>query len=148
MCIRDRLGVFGLLCISALAFGAPVSKIQGGKKGEFKSFTGKLIANKVRIRAKPDLDSPIIRQMNKNDLLLVVGESNDFYAIEPLKDTKAYVFRSYVLDNVVEANRVNVRLEPHIDAPIIGQLQIGNRVDGYVCTKHPKHTQHLSLIHI
>ena len=127
-----------LLCISALAFGAPVSKIQGGKKGEFKSFTGKLIANKVRIRAKPDLDSPIIRQMNKNDLLLVVGESNDFYAIEPLKDTKAYVFRSYVLDNVVEANRVNVRLEPHIDAPIIGQLQIGNRVDGYVCTMNHK----------
>lgn len=133
------LRIFCLLCLSSLAFGAPVSKIEGGKKGEyFKAFTGKLTANKVRIRAKPDLDGPVIRQMNKNDLLLVVGESSSFYAIEPLKDTKAYVFRSYVLDNVVEANRVNVRLEPHVDAPIISQLQSGDRVDGHVCTMNHK----------
>lgn len=123
-----------LLCLSSLAFGAPVTKVQG----TFKPFTGKLTANKVRIRAKADLDGPIIRQMNKNDLLLVVGETSDFYAVEPLKDTKAYVFRSYVLDNVVEANRVNVRLEPHIDAPIIGQLQSGERVEGHVCTMNHK----------
>lgn len=127
------------LCISTLSFAAPVSKIKAGKKGEyFKSFTGKLTANKVRIRAQPDLEGPIIRQMNKNELLLVVGEKNGFYAVEPLKDTKAYVFRSYILDDVVEANRVNVRLEPHIDAPIIGQLQSGDRVQGTVCAMNHK----------
>ncbi|MBX7067369.1 MAG: hypothetical protein K1X28_09070 [Parachlamydiales bacterium] len=104
----------------------------------FKPFTGKLVANKVRIRAKADLESPIIRQMNKNDLLLVVGDEGDFYAIEPMKDTKAYVFRSYILDNVVEANRVNIRLEPHVDAPIIGQLQAGEKVEGTVCSINPK----------
>lgn len=104
----------------------------------FKPFTGKLVANKVRIRAKADLESPIIRQMNKNDLLLIVGEEGDFYAIEPMKDMKAYVFRSYILDNVVEANRVNVRLEPHVDAPIIGQLQVGERVEGTVCSINQK----------
>ncbi len=92
----------------------------------------------MRIRAKADLESPIIRQMNKNDLLLVVGEEGDFYAIEPMKDTKAYVFRSYVLDQVVEANRVNVRLEPHVDAPIIAQLQVGEKVDGTICSINPK----------
>lgn len=104
----------------------------------FKPFTGKLLANKVRLRAKPDLESPIIRQMNKNDLLLVVGEEGDFYAIEPLKDTKAYIFRSYVLDNVVEASRVNVRLEPHVDAPIIGQLQAGEKIEGTICAMNHK----------
>lgn len=109
------------------------------KKGEnFKSFTGKLLANKVRLRAKPDIDSPIIRQMNKNELLLVVGEEGDFLAVEPLKDTKAYVFRSYILDNVVEASRVNVRLEPHVDAPIIAQLQAGDRVEGTLCAMNQK----------
>ncbi|EKE08532.1 MAG: hypothetical protein ACD_17C00117G0001 [uncultured bacterium] len=97
---------------------------------DFQSFTGRLTANKVRVRAKPDLESPIIRQMSKNDLLLVVGEEKEFYAVAPLKDTKAYVFRSYILDNVVEANRVNIRLEPHVDAPIIGQLQSGERIQG------------------
>ncbi len=122
-----------ILCLLActFAFAAP-------KAETFKPFTGKLTANKVRIRAKADLESPIVRQMTKNELLLVVGEEGDFYAVEPMKDTKAYIFRSYVLDNVVEANRVNVRLEPHVDAPIIGQLQAGDHVNGTTCSINHK----------
>jgi uncharacterized protein YgiM (DUF1202 family) len=133
---------FSFLSISFLAFAAPAAPKPNStiaKKAEsFKPFTGKLVANKVRIRAKADLESPIARQMNKNELLLVVAEEGDFYAIEPLKDTKAYVFRSYILDNVVEANRVNVRLEPHVDAPIIGQLQAGEKIQGTVCSMNHK----------
>ncbi len=118
----------------------PVSQAQHApsKKEAFKPFTGKLIANKVRIRAKADLDAHVVRQMNKNDLLLIVADEGEFYAIEPLKDTKAYVFRSYILDNVVEANRVNVRLEPHVDAPIICQLQAGDKIQGQVCSMNHK----------
>lgn len=108
------------------------------KADSFKPFTGKVQANKVRLRAKADLESHIIRQVGKNDLLLIVGEEGDFYAVQPPKDTKAYVFRSYVLDNVVEANRVNVRLEPHVDAPIIGQLQGGEKVNGQICSMNHK----------
>src|ERR1700721_4079910 len=89
------------------------------KKSEiFKPFTGKVAANKVRLRVKPDLESHILRQINKNELLLIAGEEGDFYAVEPPKDTKAYVFRSYILDDRVEANRVNIRLKPQGDPPI------------------------------
>ena len=129
-----------ILSLVVVGVSAPLvstSKVQT-EKNHFKSFTGKLIANKVRIRAKADLDSPVIRQMNKNELLLITGEMGDFYAIEPLTDTKAYVFRSYILDNIVEANRVNVRLEPHVDAPIISQLQAGDKVQGIVCSMNHK----------
>jgi uncharacterized protein YgiM (DUF1202 family) len=108
------------------------------KADQLKPFTGKISANKVRLRIKADLDSPILRQMNKNELLLVVGEEGDFYAVEPPKDTKAYVFRSYILDDTVEANRVNIRLEPHPDAPVIGQLEAGNKVKGQVCALNHK----------
>lgn len=103
-----------------------------------KPFTGKVSANKVRIRAKPDLESHIIRQVNKNELVLVVGEEGDFYCIEPPTGTKAYIFRSYALDNVIEANRVNVRLEPHADAPIIGQLEAGTKISSQVCPLNHK----------
>lgn len=123
--------IFLCLLICSFAFAAP-------KQESFKTFTGKLLANKVRMRAKADLESPIVRQLNKNELMLVVGENGDFYAVEPMNDTKAYVFRSYILDNVVEANRVNVRLEPHVDAPIIGQLQAGEKVNGTVCSINHK----------
>lgn len=122
----------------APASAKPAAAAAVKKQETFKTFTGKVLANKVRMRVKPDVESHIIRQFNKNDLLLVVAEKGDFYAIEPPKEMKAYVFRSYVLDNVVEASRVNVRLEPHIDAPIIAQLQMGDKVNGHVCTMNHK----------
>src|SRR3989338_2296594 len=116
---------------------APAKSSQTPTKA-FKPFTGKISANKVRIRIKPDLESHILRQVNKDDLLLIVGEEGEFYAVEPPKGTKAFIFRSYVLDDVVEANRVNIRIEPHVDAPIIGQLQLGDKVKGQVCALNNK----------
>jgi len=141
-----KLLALSALSITTFAFAQPPGKklaetnvqVPAKKNEAVKAFTGKVLANKVRIRAKPDVDSRIIRQVNKNELLLVVGEEGDFWAVQPPKGTKAYVFRSYILDNVVEANRVNVRLEPHVDAPIIGQLQGGEKVQGEICAMNHK----------
>jgi hypothetical protein len=132
---------FALLLFASALAAAPQKEQPAPpvKKNEtFKPFTGKVAANKVRLRVKPDLESHILRQINKNDLLLIVGEDSDFYAVEAPKDAKAYVFRSYILDGRVEANRVNVRLEPHADAPIIGQLQAGDTVKGEICPMNHK----------
>ncbi|MGZ3733102.1 MAG: SH3 domain-containing protein, partial [Parachlamydiaceae bacterium] len=95
-------------------------------------FTGKITRNKVRMRLQPSLDALILRELSKDDLLSVVGESNEFYAILPPKDTKAYIFRTYVLDDIVEGSRVNVRLEPAIEAPVIAQLNSGDKVEGII----------------
>ncbi|HSX38835.1 MAG TPA: SH3 domain-containing protein [Chlamydiales bacterium] len=128
---------FSLLCFTSALIAAPSFKegtIPSSKTHEtFRSFTGKIAANKVRLRIKPDLESHILRQVEKNDLFLIIGEEGDFYAVEPQKNTKAYVFRSYILDDRVEVNRVNIRLEPHPDAPIIGQLKEGDKVKGQIC---------------
>lgn len=136
---------FSIICFaSALAAASPQKNsptppASSVKKTEnFAPFTGKVAANKVRLRVKPDLESHILRQIPKGELLLVVGEQGDFFAVEPPKDTKAYVFRSYIIDDKIEANRVNVRLEPHADAPIIGQLQAGEKVHGQVCSVNHK----------
>lgn len=124
---------------SILPANSPQMNAQPQKKAEsFKAFTGKILANKVRIRAKADLDSPIVRQVNKGELLLIVADAGEFWAVQPPKGIKAYVFRSYALDNTIEANHVNVRLEPHVDAPIIGQLQAGEKIDGTVCAMNQK----------
>jgi uncharacterized protein YgiM (DUF1202 family) len=105
---------------------------------DFAAFTGKVTKNKVRLRANPSLDSPILREMQQGDMLIVVGETDDFYAVRPPAGTKAFVFRSYVLENVVEANRVNVRSEPDVDAPVIAQLNIGEHLDGTVSSLNNK----------
>jgi hypothetical protein len=102
------------------------------------SFTGKIKARKVRVRVSPDLESRVITELSKNDLLVVVGEKGDFYAVVAPKDMKAYVFRSFVLDGVIEGNRVNVRLEPSLDAPVIAHLNSGYHVGETLCSTNNK----------
>jgi hypothetical protein len=107
-------------------------------KSSFNKFTGKVLGKNVRLRTLPDLESHVVRELEKNELLVVVDEKGDFYGVEPSSETKAYVFRSFVLDNVIEGNRVNVRLYPDLEAPIIGHLSAGKRIDGKICEKHTK----------
>ncbi|BBI17545.1 SH3 domain-containing protein [Neochlamydia sp. S13] len=104
----------------------------------FTAFTGRTLKNKVRIRLQPNLEAPILRESNKGDLWIVVGERDDFYALATPEDLKGYVFRTYVLDNTIEGNRVNVRLEPNLEAPIIAQLQTGDKVDGQISALNNK----------
>lgn len=104
----------------------------------FDSFTGKLSKNKVRLRLQPNIEAPILKELSQGDLLIVVGESDDYYAVQAPEGIKGYVFRTYILDNVVEANKVNVRMEPNLDSPVIAQLSTGDKVDGTISTVNNK----------
>jgi uncharacterized protein YgiM (DUF1202 family) len=104
----------------------------------FEPFTGKIIKNKVRLRLQSNYDSPVLRELNRNDLVIVLGETEDFYAIQPPADVRGYVFRSYVLDNVVEGDRVNIRLKPDREATIIAQLKAGDHVEGTIASTNNK----------
>jgi len=101
-------------------------------EAHFPPFTGRIRANKVRMRVQPDMESRVIQELSSNQLVMVVGEKGDFYAVEPPAGTKAYIFRSFVLDGVVEGERVNVRLEPSLDSPVIGHLNTGDRIRGKI----------------
>ncbi len=104
----------------------------------FKPFTGKITRNNVRLRVQPNLDCLILKELNHHDKVVVLGETGDFYAVQPLPDCKGYVFRTYVLDGAVEGKHVNVRLEPNTEAPIIAQLNTGDRVEGHVSSLNNK----------
>jgi len=103
-----------------------------------KAFTGKVLGNGVRIRLQPDVESPIIRELYKNEMIIVTGEKNDFYAIEAPSELKVYIFRSFILDNIVEGNRVNVRLAPELSAPVVGFMNTGDKVQGTISDKNHK----------
>lgn len=111
------------------------------QKSAFEPFTGKISRNKVRLRLLPTFDSVVLKEVNRNDMIIVLGETDDFYDVQPPKDTKGYVFRTFVLDNVVEGTKVNVRLKPDLEAPIVGQLYSGDRVDGVVDAANNKWLQ-------
>lgn len=116
----------------------PAPPVQTTSAPTLRPFTGKIIRNKVRIRLQPSVDGNIFRQMEQGDLVIVLEESEDFYAIKPPVGTKGYVFRTFVLDNVVEGSRVNVRLQPAIEAPILAQLNSGDRVKGSISKANNK----------
>ncbi len=116
---------------------APIAKKEK-PKGLFKPFTGKVKGKKVRLRTQPDLDSSIVKELQKGEYLAVVDEVDDFWITEAPGDLKAYVFRSFVLDNTIEGNRVNVRLHPNMDAPIIVHLNSGDTIDGAICESNHK----------
>jgi len=105
---------------------------------KFKAFTGKIIGNNVRMRSSADLDSPIITELKKDEYVIVAGEQGDFYAVEAPTNLKAYIFRGFVIDDVVEGDRVNVRLSPDRDAPIIGHYSTGQLIDGTICENNSK----------
>jgi hypothetical protein len=107
-------------------------------KAVFSPFTGKVKGDKVRMRLEPDLEGAVVRELHKHELLSVVGDEGSFWAVASPENVKAYVFRSFVLDNIVEGNRVNVRLLPDLEAPVIGHLNTGDQVKGSLCAANKK----------
>lgn len=97
-------------------------------QASFTPFSGIVTGSKVRMRAYPTLEAHVVRETAQGEMFAVLGETADYYAILPSKGTKGYVFRTFILDGVVEADRVNVRLYPDIEAPVVGQLSAGNTV--------------------
>ena len=127
-----------LLFLSTFMALFAISVFAENSTSSFKPFTGKVIGNKIRLRAGPSLDGAILKELNKNTLLLIVGEKNDYYAVKPFDNTKVYVYRNYIIDNIVENDRVNVRLKPNLESYILGQLSKKQRIEGKVYSKNNK----------
>jgi len=104
----------------------------------FSPFTGQIKKSKVRLRLHPSLDSEVVQELSEGDLLVVTGEQGNFYEVKPLGSVKGYVFRTYLLDGQIEGNRVNVRLAPTTDSPVLIQLHSGDKVDGEVSKENSK----------
>jgi hypothetical protein len=101
-------------------------------------FTGKVTGNKVRMRLQADLDSPIFTLLKKGEELSVVGEKNDFYAVKPPQGTKFYVFHRYIANNTVTGHRVNIRLLPSLDSPVVGRLQHNLSIETAPCQQNSR----------
>jgi hypothetical protein len=93
------------------------------------------------MRLQPNLDAQVYKELDAGDLLLVTAVVDDFYACMPPKGLKGYIFRTYVLDNVVEGTNVFVRLGPDRTSPAVGQLNSGDHVKGSIAPQNNKWLQ-------
>ncbi|MCB1135657.1 MAG: SH3 domain-containing protein [Chlamydiia bacterium] len=131
-----------LLCTTTAPLGADdfgVSTEISTQTSKFQPFTGRVTSNRVRLRLQPSWDGQILRDYRKGDLLVVKEVADEeFYAVQAPTGTKAYVFRTFVLDDRIEGSHVNVRMAPDLASPVIAQLNTGDRIKGRVCEAHPK----------
>lgn len=111
------------------------------QEAHFEAFTGKVTGHNVRMRLQPNLDAQVFKELDKDELLLVTGLVDDFYACMPPKGLKGYIFRTYVLDGVVEGTNVFVRLGPDRTSPSVAQLNSGDPVKGSIAAQNNKWLQ-------
>lgn len=116
----------------------PVQPADSENTHAFVPFTGKISKTKVRMRTQPTYDAQIVREVIPGELVVVLGETEDFYAIQPPTEFKAYIYRTFVLDDIVEGKNVNVRLNPDLESAIVAQLNSGDRVQGTIDPYSPK----------
>ncbi|WP_348660426.1 SH3 domain-containing protein [Chlamydiifrater volucris] len=96
---------------------------------EFSPFTGEVKGSKVRLRQAPNTDSTVIKELSKGEKLLVIGTHSEYYVVKSPASVTGYVFKTFVLDGVVEGEQVNVRLEPSTSAPVVTRLSKGTEIN-------------------
>lgn len=129
---RLLTAVFPLLCCSeGNAWPAAQSQAKAQAKVEpakESAFTGATVREKVRLRLQPDLNAKVIKDLGRGDLLVIIGEESSFYRVKPDPDQKAYVYTKYINDGKISGERVNIRLQPDLESPILVQLATGDKV--------------------
>lgn len=144
---KKSVALFTLIALSPLfaeeesplmEMETPIQRIEQPLVTAFSPFTGQIVGNKVRLRAQPTLEGFVVRETTAGELFACIGEAGDFYAVKPSKGSKGYVFRTFVLDDTIEGERVNIRLHPDMEAPIVGRLNAGEKVQPVVCATNPK----------
>lgn len=127
--------------IIQLSADTPEPSQKQNQSQRFESFTGKITGHNVRMRLQPSLDAQVFKELDRDELVLVSGIVDDFYACIPPKGLKGYIFRTYVLDGVVEGTNVFVRLGPDRTSPGVAQLNSGDPVKGIIAPQNNKWLQ-------
>lgn len=88
-------------------------------------------ANKVNLRAAPDLKSDVFTTVDRGTKVYVVSFHGPWYYVSvPLLKLKGYVFASFIyqLEEVeITADQVNLRKNPCLDSRVLVQLKKGER---------------------
>lgn len=96
-------------------------------------FAGEITAAKVNLRAGPNANFEIITQLDKGDIVRVIGKNYDWYQISLPQKASCYIDKKYIklLDKnsgEISANNVNLRAGPGTSFNILGQLHSGTVV--------------------
>ncbi len=97
-------------------------------------FLAQVIKESVNVRAGPNTNFEKIDKLNKGAQVVVLGRSYEWYKVQPLATTKAYIRSDYLNITkgrdiaVVLGDNVNVRASANSDAASLGEIKKGTLV--------------------
>ena len=96
-------------------------------------FLAQVIKESVNVRAGPNTNFEKIDKLNKGSKVVVLGRSYEWYKIQPLPTTKAYIRSDYlnILKGgiaIVLGDNVNIRCSANSEAASLGEVKKGTQV--------------------
>jgi len=118
------------ICSSALLIGAFT---RPGYADEHFPFLAEVTRDAVNVRAGPNTNFEKIDKLSKGVRVVVLGRSYEWYKIQPLPTTKAYIRADYLKINnggvaLVLGDNVNIRSSADSNAASLGEVKKGTLV--------------------
>ncbi len=110
---------------------------------------GEVIKDRINVRADSTITAQTICMLKKGETVEIAGEKFDWYSIILPKDFTAYLSKHYVdviaaKRGKINATRVNLRLKPSLEAPLVGTVEenslvtiVGKNGDWYQVKAYP-----------
>lgn len=109
---KKQLGI--LLIIISLFFSSLAAYAQ-------EVYSGKVNADKVLFRTKPNTDSDYIVKLKKNDIVSIIGQSKDFYKVK-FNGKNGYVMKKFVSLSKNDEKKLNAPKSKYANIKSISKL--------------------------
>ncbi|MFH1063236.1 MAG: SH3 domain-containing protein [Candidatus Omnitrophota bacterium] len=127
--------IFNILLIGCVfIFSSLANDSAFSREAENQVFTGIINDNSVNIRSGPGVNFEILRKMDKDELVLVLGNELDWYKLKLPRNSKAYIHNQFIKMGdtnygYINTDRVNVRAGKGTNFNVIGQLNANDLVE-------------------
>jgi hypothetical protein len=87
--------------------------------------TGRVLRDRVNLRAKADGHSEVVGQASEGDLLTIKSMSDEWVEVVPPTNVQLWVHREFLDNGKVTVNKLNVRAGAGANFSVVGQLAEG-----------------------
>jgi SH3-like domain-containing protein len=89
----------------------------------------RVLGSRVNLRARPDLNSEVVGQVDRGQILERRSVADEWVEVGPPDDIAFWIHQDFVEDGVVVASRLNVRSGPGVNYAVVASLERGDQVE-------------------
>jgi len=110
-----------------------------GKAKESKLGTATVTSDNVNIRLRPDMGSPILGRVNKDTEIKAIGETGDWFKIEPPDNTTGWIYKNFVKKVEKKKAKSAKQLEAEKKEPTGTPITVEGTIKPKVFTRQATH---------